>query len=420
MSTLFKGLTITEEKYALIILAIWGHNFVNLPIRFGRMKILGENHVFQGVLNGIRFDPLFRRGGGFRFQITYNGVTNWQSETMKAMLKDYRATIQSYINLDPKERKDKLPHRNGKHKELCIPKTTVCNASTDLQVFLKLKGQEKWYPLGELFPNDVRLLDRTNTLKSKQRPSCVSPTMSWIRQHRGAKSLRELEADGRLVAVLTKARDQSHPVNTPLTTPLNVPTDTYVSTESDGKSPEQQGLSGWDTNLEDAPASNISAVSASAIATFLNEKNGEFAQDSLSFIQPIAQPGATLSQSTVSAAAAIAAQFSSSPPASSSALQTHQQGMAGIITNMTNPPATSKDPSLQARKRQCLSTPPFHLSGVDSQDLRDTIALLMSQREKATAQHVKLPVSIPTPFIPDMSVSIARREARAKLLRPLS
>ena len=220
-------LTLLEHRYSLIILAIWNASFSNIPIRFGRTKVFGDGH-FEGVLNGIRLRPIFRRGGGFEFQITYNGVTDWQAPTMKAMLNDYIKKIKHHLSFTKEEQRARLPKRSTKLKDIRVPRTQVCNSSlgtahslliyfffcpfyhiihyyhTDLEV--NIHGQ--WKKLGAFFPNDVRLLDRKTTKKSLERPDSVSPTLAWINMYRNGVTHSELYKQGQQIARLIREGDQ--------------------------------------------------------------------------------------------------------------------------------------------------------------------------------------------------------------------
>lgn len=66
-----------------------------------------------------------------------------------------------------------------------------------MEIFISVDGQPvDWVKMGVFFPNSVRLLDRQNTTKQKQRAPDISPTMNWLNKYRGDSTFTQLISAG--------------------------------------------------------------------------------------------------------------------------------------------------------------------------------------------------------------------------------
>ena len=102
-------------------------------VRFARAKI---DHRCVGRLVRVSWEPTRRKGGGFVFWIEYNGSIQRHTDSLKSMLCDYIASINSDRNL----------------KRI---KNFIINPTKDLHILLPHSEPQ---PLGQIFPTKIREL----------------------------------------------------------------------------------------------------------------------------------------------------------------------------------------------------------------------------------------------------------------------
>lgn len=147
-----------------------------------RWKYAKRDFAASGVVIGTLYQPHFRKGGGFRLVLEFEGRLYQQKDAMACVADRYRSHVLATC------------HRVVR---------TRCNACSDVKIAAR---EGSWVTFGDLLPESIKMLGRG------YRPDEV---YAWIADRCRGSSMEDLVRRGivhywELQAVQTRAYDPQH------------------------------------------------------------------------------------------------------------------------------------------------------------------------------------------------------------------